>query len=357
MREVEPSRVRTQIEKYTVRFHELEKLVPHMLTPEEKQIDRYLWGLAHEIRGMVIAVNPSAIQSAEPRTRKTLVARESQQIKERRSLKASQGGTRKSEETLWYEPKSKNRFMETHERKHYTGLHPKCNKCNFYHEAACPVCRRCNYTCHFPKHCKLNKDRSTDHLRNACPKLIRGPSNNKQEQARQNFQGNHGGRARGVVVVIGAEEARADRSFVSLALRPLIDLKSRKMRNTYAIELADGYEIRANEIIPRMHWLFKNKADIGCYEKFIRIPLPNGETLIIHGEKPGRSLKIVSNMMIHMYQKKDLIAFMTHVVEREPEAKQIKEIPVVQDYPEVFLEELPGLLPHRQVEFRINLIP
>nr|KAJ0218378.1 hypothetical protein LSAT_V11C300136540 [Lactuca sativa] len=45
-------------------------------------------------------------------------------------------------------------------------------------------------------------------------------------------------------------DAGADRSFVSLAFRPLIDLKSRKMRNAYAIELADGYEIRANDKIP-----------------------------------------------------------------------------------------------------------
>ncbi|MCP6675151.1 hypothetical protein NL520_27525, partial [Klebsiella pneumoniae] len=33
------------------------------------------------------------------------------------------------------------------------------------------------------------------------------------------------------------------------------------------------------------------------------------------------------------------------------------DIPVVREYPEVFPEELPGLPPTRQVEFRIDLIP
>ncbi|GJU99866.1 putative reverse transcriptase domain-containing protein [Tanacetum coccineum] len=37
--------------------------------------------------------------------------------------------------------------------------------------------------------------------------------------------------------------------------------------------------------------------------------------------------------------------------------KRLEDIPVVREFPEVFLEDLPGLLPVRQVEFQINLIP
>nr|GFB40102.1 hypothetical protein [Tanacetum cinerariifolium] len=39
------------------------------------------------------------------------------------------------------------------------------------------------------------------------------------------------------------------------------------------------------------------------------------------------------------------------------EGKQVKDIPIVQDFPEVFPENLPGLPPARLVEFQINLIP
>ncbi|GJS45832.1 putative reverse transcriptase domain-containing protein [Tanacetum coccineum] len=39
------------------------------------------------------------------------------------------------------------------------------------------------------------------------------------------------------------------------------------------------------------------------------------------------------------------------------ERKQIKDVPIVQDFPEVFPEDLPGLPPARPVEFQIDLIP
>ncbi|GKC99691.1 putative reverse transcriptase domain-containing protein, partial [Tanacetum coccineum] len=37
--------------------------------------------------------------------------------------------------------------------------------------------------------------------------------------------------------------------------------------------------------------------------------------------------------------------------------KRLEDVPVVQEFPEVFLEDLPGIPPTRQVEFRINLVP
>nr|GEZ08225.1 reverse transcriptase domain-containing protein [Tanacetum cinerariifolium] len=38
---------------YTDRFHELAWLVPHLVTPESRKIERYLYGLAPQIHGMV----------------------------------------------------------------------------------------------------------------------------------------------------------------------------------------------------------------------------------------------------------------------------------------------------------------
>ena len=37
--------------------------------------------------------------------------------------------------------------------------------------------------------------------------------------------------------------------------------------------------------------------------------------------------------------------------------RKIEDVPVVAEFPDVFPEELPGLPPNRQVEFRIDLIP
>ncbi|GJY22346.1 putative reverse transcriptase domain-containing protein [Tanacetum coccineum] len=44
---------------YTDRFHELARLVPHLVTLENKRIERYIYGLTPQIRGMVAATEPT----------------------------------------------------------------------------------------------------------------------------------------------------------------------------------------------------------------------------------------------------------------------------------------------------------
>ncbi|GKA47591.1 hypothetical protein Tco_0740474 [Tanacetum coccineum] len=43
---------------YTDRFHELARLVSHLVTPKSKRIERYVYGLALKIRGIVTATEP-----------------------------------------------------------------------------------------------------------------------------------------------------------------------------------------------------------------------------------------------------------------------------------------------------------
>ncbi|GJU14313.1 reverse transcriptase domain-containing protein [Tanacetum coccineum] len=49
---------------YTDRFHELARLVPHLITLENRKIERYVYGLTIQIRGMVAATEPKTIQKA-----------------------------------------------------------------------------------------------------------------------------------------------------------------------------------------------------------------------------------------------------------------------------------------------------
>ncbi|GJX85368.1 putative reverse transcriptase domain-containing protein, partial [Tanacetum coccineum] len=59
--------------------------------------------------------------------------------------------------------------------------------------------------------------------------------------------------------------------------------------------------------------------------------------------------------------KKDFLFFLAHVTAKEvkdkPEKKQLEDVPIVQDFPDVSPEDLPGLPPTRQVEFQIDLVP
>ncbi|GJR26134.1 hypothetical protein Tco_1102366 [Tanacetum coccineum] len=49
---------------YTDRFYELARLVPHLVTLENKKIDRYMYGLAPQICGIVAATKPKTMQKA-----------------------------------------------------------------------------------------------------------------------------------------------------------------------------------------------------------------------------------------------------------------------------------------------------
>ncbi|KAD7477647.1 hypothetical protein E3N88_00783 [Mikania micrantha] len=89
----------------------------------------------------------------------------------------------------------------------------------------------------------------------------------------------------------------------------------------------------------------------------IRISLPNGDTLMIQGERAGRKLSIISCMQARKCLRKGCQAFLAYVTENKPHQKRIEDIPVVREYPEVFPDDISGLPPVRQVEFRIDLVP
>jgi hypothetical protein len=74
-------------------------------------------------------------------------------------------------------------------------------------------------------------------------------------------------------------------------------------------------------------------------------------------EKPGKELRIISCMKARKYLLGKYHAFLAQIVEKKPEGKKISYIPAVRDFPDVFPEDVFGLPPARQVEFRIDLMP
>ncbi|KAI3822618.1 hypothetical protein L1987_10213 [Smallanthus sonchifolius] len=297
-------------------------------------------------------------------------------------------------------------------RKPYSGPHPLCARCQYHHPTTvqCRSCTKCGRLGHVANACRVTEKAATtqtatpaiingracyecgapDHYRNQCPKL----NNN-----------NRGARAR--TFAIGATEARndnavvtgtflinnryasilfdtgTDKSFVSLEFEPLLKTCRTALEPSYTIEIADGkltvvhsvvrgcaltlndhtfsidlipITLGSFDIIVGMDWLSHNHAEINCSEKLIRIPLPSGETLKIFGEKPCKGLKFISCMKARRYLRKRYYAFLAHVVEKYEE-KKLQDIPIIRDFPEVFPDDLHGLPPTRQVEFRIDLLP
>ncbi|GKF17275.1 hypothetical protein Tco_0062193, partial [Tanacetum coccineum] len=112
-----------------------------------------------------------------------------------------------------------------------------------------------------------------------------------------------------------------------------------------------------------MDWMAEHRAEVVCYEKYIRVPYRN-DMLIIQGKrsriKNKSRLEVISSIRTQKCIDQECQVFLIQIMKEEetkiPE-RRIKVVPVVRDFPEVFLEDLPGLPPKRQVEFHIELIP
>ncbi|GKF91486.1 hypothetical protein Tco_0275187, partial [Tanacetum coccineum] len=110
--------------------------------------------------------------------------------------------------------------------------------------------------------------------------------------------------------------------------------------------------------------LAKYHAVIVCDEKLVRVPFGD-KTLIFHGDRSNNGhesrLKIISCTKAQKYLLEGCPIFLAHVTMKETEdkskEKQLEEVPIVQDFLEVFPEDLPGIPPTHQVEFQIDLIP
>ena len=107
------------------------------------------------------------------------------------------------------------------------------------------------------------------------------------------------------------------------------------------------------DLIIGMDWLEPHHADVMRFEEALRLNPPNGDTMIVHGDKSGDNLRIESCIKAQKYLRKKCPAFLAHIVDRSKEVKKIQDVQEVRDFPDVFPEDLPGLPPKRQVEFRI----
>lgn len=98
-------------------------------------------------------------------------------------------------------------------------------------------------------------------------------------------------------------------------------------------------------VIISMDWLSPNHVEILFFETELCLPLPNGESSTVFNDKPSRNLRIISCMKAKIYLQKKYYAFLAYIVDKKNDKKRIEEVPQVCNYPDVFPEDLPGLLP------------
>jgi hypothetical protein len=93
-------------------------------------------------------------------------------------------------------------------------------------------------------------------------------------------------------------------------------------------------------VILGMDWLSKYKVLIDCAKKYVKMTTPEGKEMEFIAE-PVVTAKGVANC----------------VKVNQLDASQGSEVPMVNEFPDVFPEELPGMPPNRDIEFVIELKP
>ncbi|XP_021974811.1 uncharacterized protein LOC110869916 [Helianthus annuus] len=241
-------------------------------------------------------------------------------------------------------------------------------------------CTRCGRSGHVARECFANntldgvklegffKCGEQGHFKRNCPKM-------KGQNARGRAFDLNAGKARDDPTVVTGMflinnhyafvqfDTGADLSFVSKNFEPFLCSQASKPDKKYSIELANGKLIETSEVmhgcsirlndhsfsidlllvelgsfnvVVGMDWLSKNKAEIICPEKLVRIPRSGGEAIVIHGDRKSLKSRIISVMNKHKMLRKGYLAFLVNMVDTKIEGRKVGEIHVVREYPEVF---------------------
>ncbi|GJY96061.1 putative reverse transcriptase domain-containing protein [Tanacetum coccineum] len=121
-------------------------------------------------------------------------------------------------------------------------------------------------------------------------------------------------------------DSGSDRCFVDTRFSSMLNIDPDKIGASYDVELAVGRGSMGLDCQARM-----------CY-------CLSGEKAVISCIKSCKYVEIGAHL------------FLAHVTEKKSKEKRLEDVLVIRDFPEVFPEELPGLPPPRQVEFRIDLV-
>ncbi|GJV04613.1 reverse transcriptase domain-containing protein [Tanacetum coccineum] len=355
----------------------------------ENVIDNSGYAENQKIRGMLRATQPTTIQNAILRagilTNKAVNCGTLTKDNDKRKVveeSSKSGGSWKDNKKA----KVGTGFVATAPpRNEVANSNPKCSKCNTHHpvNGPCNVCYNCQKPGHYARNCwapirqvtpvnavrMSNNPRvcyecgSPDHFRNT----FRGRAFNVNVNAMEVVQdpnvvtGTFSLNDHFVTVLF---DSGADFSFISTEFAPLLNVRPSIVNPGYVIEVADGKKVEVDriirdcklelggslfsinliplghgnfDVIMGMDWLSQHKAVIVCHEKVVEIPVEDGRIFRVHGERAVGITKALKSA-------------------KDDEPK-LSDISVVREFEDVFPEDLSGLPPQRQVEFRIDLVP
>ena len=116
-------------------------------------------------------------------------------------------------------------------------------------------------------------------------------------------------------------------------------------------------DIQDFDAILGQYWLSKHCAFIDCKDKKVIFEIPGKEVFVFQGER-SHTPTLISAAQVYSLIREECQAYLISVQDVDnKEGLKIEDISVISEYPEIFLEDLPGLPPSRELDFGIELAP
>ena len=105
-----------------------------------------------------------------------------------------------------------------------------------------------------------------------------------------------------------------------------------------------------------MDWLSRQQVVVDCRIKIVTLRTSSGKEVTCIRERSNPLSNVISATTARTMVRKGCEAYLTYVIDTKRAESSLLDIPTVCDYPDVFLEEFPGLPPHREIELAIDVV-
>ncbi|XP_022856836.1 uncharacterized protein LOC111377914 [Olea europaea var. sylvestris] len=388
--------------EYIRKFEQLSRFATHMVNTEVLKVERFLEGLRPELyRDVSMARILDVSYSQIPE--RALVAEQAEQRisraqEARRQFRQGQGQhwPRKDKKRSFQGQNQKPKFQPRQGQQHWdqgkrpmidqgkaSTTQPSCPKCGGQHTGACPIETRTCYVCG-----------KMGHLARACPGNP-NPMEQKKVPARvftitRSDAETNPSVVTGKFSIFGITalvlfDYGATHSFVSTEYVRRLGRTPDIHEVSYSVTIPSGdvqqtnlivracailiknrelyadlivLEMKDYDIILGMNWLSKYQASIDYMRKSVTFqPLGNEPFTFIGIEKDFR-VPTISVLKAQRLLDSECAGYLVSVNAIEAQHNpNLSDVPVAQEFPEVFPDNLPGVPPDREIEFVIDLIP
>ena len=103
-------------------------------------------------------------------------------------------------------------------------------------------------------------------------------------------------------------------------------------------------DIRDFDVVLGMDWLSHHRATLDCYKKEVKFHRLGKSEVKFMGMRRELSSNMISAMAAQRMLRKGCQCYLDYVVETEKKGTLVDEIPVVREFPDVFSDDIAGLL-------------